>query len=376
MSPDRDAIAMIGFGSSAIERRSDRGIAAFALDAAVAAIADAGIERDAIDGYVGAPWATNAGALHAEGGDELSYRPAVRLLGITGLVYGADLYRGFPTDMVITAAHALRSGDVRYVLGLRALYNPKDTNYATAKTDRAYGDEQFIKPFGYSAGGARFATRQRRYMALSGASRRDLYEVTASSRRHAAHNPLAIWKDRMVSLDEYMAAPMIASPHCLFDCDMPVCGAAAFVMTTTRYLPEGCQPVYVRGWSGHQKPHAVFEMSGLSPGDIDQCQLYDGFSSMIYEWLETFGWCEPHQAWKYFRDGHAERDGKMPVNSFGGSLGEGRLHGMGHLREGYLQVAGRAGERQLAASDNCLIQVGPYDSSSFVILSRSPGRAS
>src|SRR3546814_7564269 len=50
---------------------------------------------------------------------------------------------------------------------------------------------------------------------------------------------------------------------------------------------------------------------------------------------------------------HAERDGKMPVNSFGGSLGEGRLHGMGHLREGYLQVAGRAGERQLAESDNC-----------------------
>src|SRR3546814_5364887 len=155
--------------------------------------------------------------------------------------------------MVIAAAHALRSGDVRYVLGLRALYNPKDTNYATAKADRAYGDDQFVKPFGYSAGGARFATRHRRYMALSGATRRDLYEVTASSRRHAAHNPLAIWKSRMVSLAEYMASPMIASPHCLFDCDMPVCGAAAFVMTTARPFPDGCQPVYVRGWSGPQK---------------------------------------------------------------------------------------------------------------------------
>src|SRR3546814_12254351 len=85
--------------------------------------------------------------------------------------------------------------------------------------------------------------------------------------------------------------------------------------STARHFPEGCQPVYVRGWSGHQKPHAVFEMSGLSPDDIDHCQLYDGFSSMVYEWLEAFGWCEPQQAWKYFRDGHAERDGKMPVNS-------------------------------------------------------------
>src|SRR3546814_1240201 len=75
------ALPIFGFGSSGIERRSDRGIAAFALDAAVAAIEDAGIERDAIDGYVGAPWATNAGALHAEGGDELSYRPAVKQIG-------------------------------------------------------------------------------------------------------------------------------------------------------------------------------------------------------------------------------------------------------------------------------------------------------
>src|SRR3546814_7553401 len=119
-------------------------------------------------------------------------------------------------------------------------------------------------------------------MALSGATRRDLYEVTASSRRHAAHNPLAIWKSRMVSLDEYMAAPMIASPHCLFDCDIPVCGAAAFAMTTARHFPEGCQPVYVRGWSGHQKPHAVFEMSGLPPDDIDHCQLCAGLSSTGY----------------------------------------------------------------------------------------------
>src|SRR3546814_8655743 len=65
-------------------------------------------------------------------------------------------------------------------------------------------------------------------------------------------------------------------------CALPI---SAFVMTTARHFPEGCQPVYVRGWSGYQKPHAVFEMSGLSPDDIDHCQLYDGFSSMVYEWL-------------------------------------------------------------------------------------------
>lgn len=368
----RAGVAIIGFGASPIERRSERGITAFALDAVIAALDDAHIGREDVDGFVGAPWATNQGAVHAQGGDEICYRPFLEASGIHHIRYAVDLYKGFPTDMVTVAAHALAADECRYILGLRALYNLSGVDYATTTATKAFGDDQFTKPFGYGTVGARFATRARRYMERSGASRRDLFEVIALSRRNAARNPVAIWRDRPLTLDEYLEAPMVASPHCLFDCDMPVCGAAAFVMSRRDDIPAAATPAFVTGWSGHQRPTDVFQRSGLASRDVKQCQLYDGFSSMVYEWLESFGWCAPGTAWRFIRDGQADVDGRLPVNTFGGSLGEGRLHGMGHLREGYLQVSGKADARQLEASENCLVQVGPYDSSSFVMLGREP----
>jgi len=370
MNAAPDTVAFIGVGSSSIERQSDRGIQAFALDAALAAIADAGLTRDDIDGYVGAPLATNAGAVHAEGADEISARPLVEALGITQLAYAIDAHKRFPTDMVIAASHALRSGACKFVLGVRALYHLSGVEYATATPTHAFGDDQFRVPFGTSAAGARFATRACAYLARAGATRRDLYEVVALARRNAKRNPLAIWRDRDVTLDEYLAAPMVASPLCRLDCDMPVCGAGAFVMTLARHVPSSNHaPAYLVGSSGWQRPQSVF--STRRREDIDVCQLYDGFSAMIFEWLEGLGWCPQHTAWKFICDGHAERDGRLPLNTFGGSLGEGRLHGMGHLREAILQVSGRAGERQLPRADNCLVQVGTFDFSSFLVLSSS-----
>jgi hypothetical protein len=164
-----------------------------------------------------------------------------------------------------------------------------------------------------------------------------------------------------------MAGKMIAEPHGLFDCDMPVCAAQAFVMCREDDLPAGASPAWVTGWSGFNRPDQIWQMSGRRPADLTSAQLYDGFSSMIWEWLDRFGITPPGGAPAFIRDGHAEQGGKLPLNTFGGSLGEGRLHGMGHLREAYLQASGRAGTRQ-AASGPALVHVGPFDDSSFVLL--------
>jgi acetyl-CoA acetyltransferase len=373
MSLSPHTICFAGVGASAIERRSDRGILAFALDAALNAIRDAGLSRDDIDGYVGAPLATNAGALHVDGADEISARRLVDGLGIRNLAWGIDLSNAFPTDMAIAAAQALLSGACRTVLCVRALHNPAGVSYATGHAEQAFGEDQFRTPFGYAAAGARFATRARSYLERAGASRRDLFDVVALARSNARLNPRAIWRDRAVSLDEYLDAPLIAEPLGRLDCDMPVCGAGAVVMTLARNAPAGGRnPVYLAGWAGWQRPCEIFVRSNRRREDIGVCQLYDGFSSMIFEWLEGLGWCERHTAWKFIKDGHAARDGRLPLNTFGGSLGEGRLHGMGHLQEAILQVGGRADARQVPRADNCLVQVGPYDSSSFLIVSASP----
>lgn len=360
------SVAIIGFGTSELVKSSPRGIAAFALDAAVSALTDAKLSRDDIDGYVGAPFATNAGSPHAEGGDEISLKTVAGLMGLR-LTWGADLYRRYPTDMVAAAAHALIAGSSRFVLGLRAMYALPGGGYGTGAANDAFGAQQFTRPYGFDTLGARFASRSWAYMARHGLTRDDLFAIVDLSRRNAADNPDALWRDKPLERDAYMAARMIAEPHCLYDCDMPVCGAQAFVMCRGEDVPTSAAPAWVTGWSGFGKPEALWDMSGRSAADLTSAQLYDGFSSMVWEWLDGFGITEPGKAAAFIRDGHGARDGKLPINTFGGALGEGRMHGMGHLREAYLQATGRAGARQ-ARPGPALAHVGPFDDSSFVLL--------
>ncbi|WP_130355754.1 thiolase family protein [Pigmentiphaga kullae] len=370
----RAKAAIIGVGGSSIERRSDRSIVAFALDAAMAALADAGIDREQIDGYIGSPKASHAAALHVDGADEISARLLAGRLGLENLSVAIDLNSAFPTEMVTTAGHLLHSGACDYLLAVRALCNLPGVRYGEVKSREAHGEEQFTAPFGYHTGGARFATRLQAYFSASGATRRDLYELVALMRRNASRNPHAIWRDKSeIALDDYLRSPLIAEPLCMLDCDMPVSGAVAFVMTRPELAAASRQPpVYVAGSANWLTADEIFERSGRDRTDIDLCQIYDGFSFLVYEWLERLGWCPPHAAWRYVRDGECEIGGELPVNTFGGALGEGRLHGAGHVREAVLQLRGQAGDRQVPGAADCLVQVGPFDYSSLLVLSNDP----
>lgn len=92
----------------------------------------------------------------------------------------------------------------------------------------------------------------------------------------------------------------------------------------------------------------LWEHAGVKPADIDVPQLYDGFSPFVYFWLEALGYCPPGEAHRFVLDGGIDSDtpGGLPVLSGGGALGNGRMHGVPQMLECYLQLAGRAGERQ------------------------------
>lgn len=366
--------AIIGVGGSAIERHSDRGIAAIAVDAARAAIGDAGLALDDIDGYVGAPTATNAGGLRTDGADQVSMRLLAGSLGLSRLTWGIDIADGFAPGMVAAASHAIVAGQATTVLGVRALYHLPGRAYAAVRAPRAYGAAQWTAPYGFTTAGARFAARARAYMERTGATREDLYAIVALARDNGSRNPLSVWQGRPLSREEYLSARLVSDPLCLFDCDMPVCGAAAFVITSAETAARGGRPAaYVRGFADTtQRPSSVFEHSGIARDHVDVAQVYDGFSAMIWDNLEAFGFCEPDTAWKRVSEGYCAPSGELPVNTFGGALGEGRLHGMGHLREGVLQVTGRAGRRQISGARNCLVQVGTFDASTSLLLSDAP----
>jgi acetyl-CoA acetyltransferase len=150
----------------------------------------------------------------------------------------------------------------------------------------------------------------------------------------------------------------------------------AFVLTSAeraRDLPH--RPVYVAGfaqcrsrpkngighWSldeiqqaGSEMAGHLWESAGISREDVDIPQLYDGFSPFIYFWLEALGYCPPGEAHRFVQDGGLRPGSGHPFLSGGGALGNGRMHGVPQMLECYLQLAQRAGDRQLEKADTAL----------------------
>ncbi|HEY3884401.1 MAG TPA: hypothetical protein VGL62_04295 [Vicinamibacterales bacterium] len=353
--------AIVGVGGTRMERRPDRSLGALALDAALQAIEDAGLTPADIDGYAGTPPGVNLTAHHWDGVDEISGTYVVNGLDLKNVRWIIDSTKGLTCDAVVEAANALIAGTVNYVLIVRGMYVPTNVRYAEQGLAEAGGAVQFMAPYGAASGILRAAFELQSYMHATGATKADLYQVAKTLRDHALLNPLAYWYGKKpLSEEEYLSARMIFEPMCLFDCDIPTTGAGAVVMTTAdraRHLRH--KPAYVRAYAtaveGYKR---VWPKSGLGPRDVQVAQVYDGFLPFFWEWLETLEFCAPGEAYKFTRDGNITFGGTLPCTTFGGSIGEGRLHGMGHLREGALQVMGRAGPSQVANVEHCLVMMG------------------
>jgi acetyl-CoA acetyltransferase len=355
----RNRVAIVGVGYTPMVRRSEHSISRIAADAAIAAIRDAGLRGEDIDGYAGTPVAQAGGAEHWDGVDEVSGRNVTRTLGLRNVRWLVDVARGVVADSVIDAVNALHAGLCSYVLIVRAMYNPVGQRYAERSKRVAGGPEQFIAPYGQQGIG-QMALWLRRYMHDYGATKAELYHVAKTLRDHAQLNPHAYWRGKPLTEEDYLGARPIYEPMCVYDCDIPITGAGALVLTTAdraAHLPH--KPAYISAYATTYEPRqTVFDRSGVSRAEVGAAQLYDGFLPFIWHWLESLGFCGKGEAHTFALNGNIARGGTLPVTTFGGSQGEGRLHGMGHLREAAMQVMGRAGERQIPGLRNCIVTVG------------------
>ncbi len=370
----RNRAAIVGVGYTPMLRSTDRSLGAIAVEAALDAIADAGLAREDIDGYIGMPNAPSPAARHLDGVDEIS---AVYLAAALGMKEPAWLMdqSGQPTGAVAAACHVVASGLCNYVLVLRTMYNPVGRRYQEATQGTAGGPLQYGLPYGVSGGIAMLAHWLERYMHDYGATREALYSVVANDRRHARLNPVAYWRDKELTLDDYMNARPIYAPMCVFDCDIPVTAAGAVIVTTAERARDlRHPPAYVSGVANSLQPGSrIFEISDVARKDVQVAQIYDGFSPFVWNWLERLGYCGTGEAHLYTQDGRIGLGGATPINTFGGQLGEGRLHGMGHLREGVMQVMGRAGERQVPDVQHSLVVNGFVGSHPYFNLMLSRG---
>jgi acetyl-CoA acetyltransferase len=171
-----------------------------------------------------------------------------------------------------------------------------------------------------------------------------------------------------ITLDDYMSSRMISTPFCLLDCDVPIDGAAAVVISrldaarelphkTIRFEAVGTALHDRDSWLGrsdfpnmamHDAAKMMWARTDLKPSDVDSAHLYDGFSWMVISWLEALGLTRPGETGAFIQGG--ERigpGGELPLNTNGGQLSEGRLHAFSHLVEAVRQLRGEAGSRQV-----------------------------
>ena len=226
---------------------------------------------------------------------------------------------------------------------------------------------EFTLPFRSYSAANWIAMYAQRHFHEFGTTREQLAQIALNARRNAEVNPTAIYRDPM-TLDDYLAARLISTPFCLYDCDVPVDGATAVIVShvdgarSCRKPPLRVEAVgsALRGrpsWDQfddlttmalRDAGAMLWERTDLTPADVDVAELYDGFSFIAMAWLEALGFCGKGEGGPFVEGGaRIARDGEIPLNTHGGQLSAGRLHGYGFLHEACVQLWGEGGARQV-----------------------------
>ncbi len=380
----RNQVAVVGYAHSPIVKSFGRPLGAVAVDVARDAIADAGLRVDQVDGFTASARMPTAGD-HAtvDGVTMVTPNWLAAQLGVNPrYASGFQGYGQLPGSVAL-AVNALATGAADHVVVHRALHNPAGSYHRTGRLE-ARGEMQWTMPQGYFGPLAMIGLPANEYFQRHGATREDLGAIVVEARKNGARLPWSVWHDRPLDLDGYLDAPLLVDPICRFDCDMPVDGVAAFVLTTAeraRDLPH--RPVYVAGYAsgaptrhrvplhwplddiydiGMETARRLWSRAGVGPADVDLPQLYDGFSPFVWFWLEVLGFCPVGEAHRFVADGGIDSDtpGALPVLSSGGALGNGRMHGVPQMLECYLQLSGRAGARQREAAIGVACHASPH----------------
>jgi acetyl-CoA acetyltransferase len=354
-----------GIGMSEVGVRLTRSPLGLTVDAVREAIADAGLTLDQIDGV-----ATYPGKMSIYlGFSPVSSDDLIETLGLRTRWHIGAAEATAQLGAIAEAANAVRAGLARHVICFRTVYEAA----ALARPEEfpplerragVTGGSQWVSPFGaFSAANwtAQYATR---HMKRYGLTREQLAQVAINDHANAAINPRAIVK-KPLTMDEYMAARMISTPFCLYDCDrFTDCSTVVIVsagdaidevISTPIRIAASAGSVERYSWdqaewaSAYPTGRDLWKNTDYSAKDVDTVQLYDGFAFQPITWLEGLGFCEVGEGGRFLEGGtRIARDGELPMNTGGGQLGWGRLHGFGFAYEAVVQLRGQGGARQIA----------------------------
>jgi len=386
-------VVISGTAYSPIARHADVPVGLLAVRAARDALAEAGLAPEDVDGLANYPGAGHVGAGSVDGVDFVGSRFMGLMLPATNLRWVGHVEPGDFASAIVAGVQAIAAGTCEVVLVWRAMHNPRNVRYGVVAAPQAVGDLEFTAPYGIGDALSKYAMPYSRYLAKYGARRAHMATFVEVNRGNAAINPDAVFHGKPVTREEYLASPMLVDPLSLLDCDMPIDGAGAVVLTA-HGRAEGAlhPPVHVSGYASlnlyrgnpscivledHEAgaaamADALWASTSLKVTDVDTANLYDGFTYFTYLYLEALGFCGRGEAFEFIQDGRIARTGTLPLNTSGGSLGVGRLHGVPQVIESVRQIQGRCGARQLPRAEVALAVVGqPQYSGGYLLLSQN-----
>ena len=373
----RGAAVIAGIGHTAHGKLPGRTPLSLTVEAVRNALADAGVEKDAVDAvFCKYPTST----FHSMYGQSVA-----EALGLQPRIGGVwDQGGATNISMISFAAESIAAGQCDVAVVTTADNPRTGTRQAY---ERAWGDDAVYGWFSTPAGYAMIAQR---HMAQYGTTSDQLGAIAVACRRHAGANPHACKRDPM-TLEDYRGSPLVVEPLRRDDCCLISDGGAAVVVMSAERARElrVADPVPILGFGQGQESWEValrpdltttaatasaataFAMAGVAPGDIDVAQLYDCFTITPLMILEDYGFCAKGQGGPFVAGGNIELGGQLPINTSGGLLSETGMPGMQLVIEGVRQVRGSS-TAQVPDARLCVVanQGGVMHTHSTLVLGR------
>ena len=383
----KDKAAIAGIGATEFSKNSGRSEMRLAVEAVAAAVADAGLSPEDVDGMV---------TFTADTNPEIEI---ARNLGIPGLRFFSRVHHGGGAGggCIAQAAMAVSTGVADVVVCYRAFNERSGNRFGAGVQGRAplanaeSAHFSWYAPFGLLTPAQWVAMFARRIMHTFGVTSEDFGRVAVADRRHAATNPAAFFYGQPITLEEHQSSRWIVEPLHLLDCCQESDWGQAILVTSlerARDLPN--PPAVIRAAAQGAGPdqhmmtsyyreditglpemglvaRQLWATAGIGPKDVQTAVIYDHFTPFVLPQLEEFGFCGRGEAKDFIRDGAIEIGGRLPINTNGGQLGEAYIHGMNGIAEGVRQVRATA-VNQVPEVEHVLVTAGTGVPTSAIIL--------
>lgn len=352
-----------GVGQSEIGMKLTRHPLLLTVDAVREALSEAGLTIGQIDGVSTYPGrVAQYLGFSPVGADEL-----IDALGIRATWYAGGGEISSQLGAVVAAAMAVRLGYARHIICFRTVYEAaalaRPAEYPPMRRETVDSYSQWLAPFNATSAANWTAQYAMRHVKRYGLTREQLAQIALTDRANAALNPRALVR-KPLTMEEYLSARMISTPLCLYDCDRYTDASTVLIVSAGTATDEvSCTPIRIAAMAGSVERLSwdqaewmacyptgadLWKTTDYKPADVDTVQLYDGFSFQAIAWLEGLGFCEVGEGGRFIEGGkRIALNGELPLNTFGGQIGAGRLHGFGFAHEAVVQLRGKGGARQI-----------------------------